>query len=95
LCGGESLQVELRQPGSANPAAIGATVILETSDGRLRRDVRVTRGYLSSDPGQLHFGLPSGAELRWLLIRWPDGNWSTVTGPGAGQQLTVVRANTE
>ena len=95
LCGGESLQVELRQPGSANPAAIGATVILETSDGRLRRDVRVTRGYLSSDPGQLHFGLPSGAELRWLLIRWPDGNWSTVTGPAAGQQLTVVRANTE
>ena len=95
LCGGASLQVELRQPGSGNPAAIGATAILETSEGRLRREVRVTRGYLSSDPGRLHFGFSSGTELRWLLIRWPDGNWSTVAAPAAGQRLTIARSNVE
>ena len=93
LCGGASLQVELRQPGSANPAAIGATAFLETPDGRLRRDVRVTRGYLSSDPGQLHFGFPPETQPRLLLIRWPDGQWSTVTGPSAGQRLTVTRTD--
>ena len=95
LCGGASLQVELRQPGSANTAAVGATVLLETSAGRLRRDVRVTRGYLSSDPGQLHFGFSAGTELKLLLIRWPDGHWSTVAAPAAGQRLTVTRTVTE
>ena len=95
LCGGASLQVDLRQMGGANPSAVGATAILETSAGRLRRDVRVTRGYLSSDPGQLHFGFPVETELHWLLIRWPDGNWSTVGAPAAGQRLTVIRNDTE
>ena len=95
LCGGAALQVDLRQPGSANPAAIGATAILDTADGRLRRDVRVTRGYLSSDPGQLHFGFPAQTQLRGLLIRWPDGHWSTVASPPAGQRLTVSRTNNE
>ncbi|MDE0072120.1 MAG: FG-GAP-like repeat-containing protein [Caldilineaceae bacterium] len=95
LCGGASLQVELRQPGSANTAAVGATALLETSAGRLRRDVRVTRGYLSSDPGQLHFGFPAGTELKLLLIRWPDGHWSTVAAPAAGHRLTVSRSDAE
>ncbi|MYJ78341.1 MAG: CRTAC1 family protein [Caldilineaceae bacterium SB0670_bin_27] len=93
LCGGASLQVELRQPGSSNPAAIGATAILETPDGRLRRDVRVTRGYLSSDPGQLHFGFPAETQPRLLLVRWPDGKWSTVSSPAPGQRLTVYRTD--
>jgi len=93
LCGGASLQVELRQPGSANPAAIGATAILETPDGRLRRDVRITRGYLSSDPGQLHFGFPAVTQPRLLLVRWPDGKWSTVSSPAPGQRLTVSRTD--
>ncbi len=93
LCGGASLQVELRQPGSANPAAIGATAILETPAGRLRRDVRVTRAYLSSDPGQLHFGFPAESQPSLLLIRWPDGQWSTVSAPAAGQKLTISRTN--
>ncbi len=93
LCGGASLQVELRQPGSANPAAIGATAILETPAGRLRRDVRVTRAYLSSDPGQLHFGFPAESQPSLLLIRWPDGQWSTVSAPAAGQKLTISRTD--
>ena len=95
LCGGASLQVELRQPGSANPAAIGATAILETPAGRLRRDVRVTRAYLSSDPGQLHFGFPAESQPRLLLVRWPDGKWSTVSAPAAGQRLTISRTDHE
>ncbi len=93
LCGGASLQVQLRQPGSANPEAIGATAILETPAGRLRRDVRVTRGYLSSDPGQLHFGFPVGTQPRLLLVRWPDGQWSTVSSPAPGQRITVARTD--
>lgn len=95
LCGGASLQVELRQPGSANPAAIGATAFLETPAGRQRRDVRVIRGYLSTDPGQLHFGFPAETEPRLLLIRWPDGHWSTVSAPAAGQRLTISRTDLE
>lgn len=91
LCGGNGLLVDVRQPGTANPAAIGTTLFLEVDGRRLRRDVRITRGYLSSDPGQLHFGFPPESELRRLLIRWPDGNWSVVREPQAGHKMTVAR----
>lgn len=95
LCGGSSLRVVLRQPGSANPTAIGATVILRTSQGAMRRDVRLTRGYLSSDPGQLHFGFSENARLQSLHVRWPDGAWSIVLQPEAEQRLTIARRTSE
>jgi hypothetical protein len=91
LCGGESLQVELHWPDSANYFGVGAHLLLMTDKGNLWRDVRVTSGYLSGDPVRVHFGLPTGAQLEHLQIQWPDGAVSLVADVAGGQRLTVAR----
>lgn len=91
LCGGDSLQVELRWPSSANFFGIGAQLVLETDQGKLWRDVRVTSGYLSGDPVRVHFGVPADAELQSLQIQWPDGLIAVVDDIQTGQLLSIVR----
>ena len=91
LCGGSSLEVELRWPQSRNTRALGARLVLETSAGRYDRDVRASSGYLSGDPMTVQFGLPPGATPEQLSIRWPDGMVSRVAGLQAQTRLTVTR----
>jgi hypothetical protein len=87
LCG-DSLQVELQWSGVQNRDALGAQVILHTSAGVLRRDVRVASGYLAGDAARLHFGLPGGATVEQFEIRWPDGASSVVS---EGSPNTLMR----
>jgi hypothetical protein len=92
LCrGGAALLVDLRQPGTANPFAIGAQVRLVTDQGALLRDVRVGSGYLSGDAPRLHFGVPAGATIEFLEIRWPDGASSRIDAPEPGALLVAER----
>ena len=91
LCGGRSLQVDLRWPDSKNTRALGTTVVLHTDQGTYFRDVRAASGYLSGDPARIHFGIPTGADLRQLEVRWPDGGVSRIEQPDAQQLLTVTR----
>ncbi len=69
LCTGSHLIVELAQPETTNPYALGAWVRLHTSTGIY---TRAASGYLAGDPVQLHFGFPSQGQLHALEIRWPD-----------------------
>ena len=94
LCGGQSLLVDLRWPGSANTHAIGAELTLKTSDATMTRDVRSGSGYLSGDPSRSHFGVPAGASTQSLEIRWPDGVLSTVRDLQPNTLLTVTREDT-
>ena len=91
LCGGASLQVDLRWPGSGNTHAIGARLTLHASTGSYLREIRSSSGFLSGDPGRVHFGFPDGAELHRLEIAWPDGARSTLPAPAANTLLTVRR----
>ncbi len=91
LCGGSSLEVELRQPGTANAFAIGAQLTLTTSMGSYSRTVRAASGYLSGDPVRVHFGLPAEAALEQLTIRWPDGAVSNVNTLTPHTLLTATR----
>ena len=91
LCGGQSVRVELRWPASGNTQALGAQVTLRTDQGDLLRDVRAGSGYLSGDPSRLHFGIPAGATLQSVQIRWPDGAASSVDAPAADSLITVTR----
>jgi hypothetical protein len=92
LCGGPSLEVDLRWPQSANPYAIGAQLALHTSAGVYYRDVRASSGYLSGDPARVHFGLPSNASLERLEVRWPDGKVSNITQIVWRALATITRA---
>lgn len=92
LCSGSSLQVELRWPASLNRFGVGAQLFLETDQGTMQRDVRVTSGYLSGDSVRVHFGFPVDAQLNSLQIRWPDGEISTLKAPMHGTRLTITRS---
>ena len=94
LCGGGALEVDLRQSGTRNPFAIGATLRLVADGGTYRRDLLVSSGYLSSEPPRAHFGFPAGTALRVLEITWPDGAATAVTGVQAGTLVTVERTTT-
>lgn len=91
LCGGSGLAVDLRSTGDANPYAVGAQVTLRTSAGLLQHQVRANSGYLSGGPSRLHFGLPAGATIERMVIRWPDGAVSLINAVQAGQLLTITR----
>ena len=94
LCGGASLQVALRWPGSGNRYAFGARVSLVTSAGTYVRQMRSTAGYLSGEPPRLHFGLRAGARIDALSIVWPDGFTSRVRADvrlQPGRIVTVER----
>ncbi len=94
LCGGSSLQVALRRPGSGNSYALGARVSLVTSAGTYVRQMRSTAGYLSGEPPRLHFGLPAGARIDALSIVWPDGLTSHLHGDARlapGRIVTIER----
>ncbi|MEZ4833334.1 MAG: CRTAC1 family protein [Caldilineaceae bacterium] len=93
LCGGDNLLVGLHWPSSDNVNAVGATVFVETSERRLRRDVRVTRGYLSSSVGPLHFGIPTGEDVQRIVVIWPDGAQSTVDSVDIQTNITITREN--
>jgi hypothetical protein len=91
LCGGENVQVDLRWPHSKNRFAIGAQLALHTRAGTFTRDVRASSGYLSGDAARVHFGVPRGAKIEMLEIRWPDGAVSRIAQPSAQNLITISR----
>ncbi len=91
LCGGEALLLDLLWPGTKNTRALGSVVTLHTDRGSFRRDVRAGSGYLSSDPARLHFGVPVGAILESLEVRWPDGEITVLDVPESNILLTLER----
>ena len=64
---------------------------LTTDHGVILRDVRALSGYLSGDPARLHFGVPAGATVQRLELRWPDGAVSQIDAPPINHLLTVTR----
>ncbi len=90
LCGGDSIEVDLRWTASAS-GGIGARLLLETSAGLYRRDVSASSGYLSGDASRVHFGFPAGAALQRLTIIWNDGASSVVDDLAANTLFTLRR----
>ncbi|MEM7539441.1 MAG: CRTAC1 family protein [Chloroflexota bacterium] len=91
LCGGDGLTVDLHWSSSQNTRAVGATVMLHTSDGVYQRDVRTASGYLSGVPAQVHFGVPEGSVVEALEIVWPDGEVTMVEDITTGMLVSVTR----
>ena len=89
-CEGTSVQVDLHQSGG-NTRAIGAVVLLHTSDGIQRRDIRSASGYLFGDPQRVHFGSSHDTLLQALEVRWPDGAVSTIQDPPTDALVSVYR----
>lgn len=91
LCGGQSVELDLRWPSSPNSHALGAQVRLVTTAETLWRDVRSGSGYLSGDSTRLHFGFADGTTPSYLEIIWPDGAVSVIESIMPNTLITVVR----
>ncbi len=75
---GRGINLKLSQTGQ-NPEGIGAVLALATSAGEQTRWVEKGTLTSSSKPARVHFGVPSGAVVESLRVRWPDGYEQTFT----------------
>ena len=91
LCGGQALELDLRWPGSGNTHALGAEAVLWTDQGLLTRAVRSNSGYLTGEAARLHFGVPAGASLERLEVRWPDGRTTSLPSLAPQVRLRLTR----
>lgn len=63
----------------SNRDAIGASVVLATSQGKRMRTVVGGGSYLSQNPYTVHFGLPPDTVIQMAEITWPDGTVQQLT----------------
>ena len=81
LPAGPGLQIALRDDRTANPAGIGARVVIRSPDGRLQmRDIKASGGYDSQDWTVAAFGLGNWSAVTTITVTWPDGSIQTLTG---------------
>jgi hypothetical protein len=81
---GKTLTVRLSDsPG--NPTAVGARVVVQTSNSaKQMAEVTAGGGYLSQNGGELFFGLGQ-SHVRQIEVRWPDGTRTVHTAPISGR----------
>ena len=68
---GGRLLVELRS-AAGNTFGIGSKIEIWQGDDYQRRDLMPGRGYLTSDPMMVHFGVGQGQKIDRLKVTWPD-----------------------
>jgi hypothetical protein len=69
---GSRVIVQMRSD-SSNRFCIGGKVEILQDGKYYRRDLMPNRGYLSSNPMALHFGLPANSNIELMRVTWPDG----------------------
>lgn len=82
------IQFQLQGP-ELNPLALGAEIILETSEGFQCQQLYVTRGYESSVSNVIHFGLGEESEVGKAIVKWPDGKQSVLKDVEGNQRISV------
>lgn len=88
---GGAVIVELRGTHSER-FGVGARVIAERPDGsKLVREMSLARGYLSSQPPQLHFGVGRD-DVVALSVEWPSGHRSRVADVRADHRVIITEA---
>ena len=86
---GNAFTVRLQGQGG-NRFGLGARASATLPDGRvLVRECWSSRGYLSGQAPELHFGLGDAAAASELRIEWPSGRVQTLRDVRAGQCHTV------
>ncbi len=83
--------IELKLIGTrSNHSAIGAEVLLETGDLRLRRVVDGGSGFASQNDRRLHFGLGNREWVDRVTIFWPSGTKQILSRPSIDQIVAVT-----
>ncbi|RTE54027.1 hypothetical protein EHW67_08855 [Arenibacter aquaticus] len=77
-----------------NPFGIGTKVTLKYSGKTLYQELLTSRGYLSSVPPYLNFGIPDNSMIDTILIEWPNQTHQVMTNVKPGRTVTINQLNT-
>ncbi len=72
----------------SNRSAIGARVMVMAGGATQSQEVMSQSSFLSCNDSRLHFGLGPATKAN-LRIRWPKGNWQTLSDVPTNQLLTI------
>ena len=86
-----SLNIALKGP-ETNLSGIGAKITLYTGQTQIQENFP-TKGYLSTVPPELHFGLGNDSIIDSLKVRWPDGKIQLLKKIKGNQALTLDYCN--
>ena len=82
--------ITIRAKGKkSNAFGLGATVTVETSEGRQVREINNVASYLSSNDIRLHFGLGAATVIRQIEVVWPSGTHQTLKDVAVNQVLVI------
>ncbi len=77
-------------PGAcSNRSAIGAEVRIFWNGQQQIQEVSGGSGFCSQNQRRLHFGLGKDARVDRVVVRWPSGKMSEITGPEVNRLHTV------
>jgi len=82
------LEVEFKGE-EKNPFGVGAEVRIYTKQGQKVAENMQARGFQSSVPPQVHFGLGRQTQVDSMLVVWPDGKKQRFKKVKADQKITV------
>jgi hypothetical protein len=87
---GHALVVRLRGQHSER-FGVGARVTATLADGTQQvREVWLSRGYLSGQAPELHFGLGAATTVRELRVEWPSGHRQSFADVAVDQRLLIT-----
>jgi len=70
--------------------ALGAEVIVKTKNAEQRDYVKITAGFQTQVPLDLHFGLGKESKIEELRVKWPSGAQERFTEVAIDRLLTIV-----
>jgi hypothetical protein len=82
------IEIKLAGPAS-NLFGLGSIVTAETGTTSQKQELTLTRGYMSSVPPVIHFGLGNKDIIDKLAITWPDGKQQILEHVKADQKLIL------
>lgn len=86
---GRFLNVRLRATTTARDA-IGAKVVLETSQRTRTKYVSAGSGFQASNERMLQFGFREDVELKTLIVTWPSGSVTRISNPPTGVTIDLI-----
>ena len=77
------------KPGVFAPGTVVTAVL--PNGRRLVQELKAGSSYLSSEDPRAHFGLGKAKTVQELIVRYPGGRETRLSGVGANQVLAVGR----
>lgn len=72
-----------------NSDAIGARVSVVTGPKTQIREINLGNNFASHNPAEAYFGFGDETDIDSLIVRWPDGQETTLLGPAMNQRLII------